>query len=102
MSVTLNTKTLAKKILNCTEEQFIEHRSKGAYKESSRITKIRNSIMENLEIFGDCAQVVKDKVTKKQMFNAVKRLMSPNTSETVIYEFPQSRSSKSGTILVSK
>ena len=103
MSVTLNIKNLARKILNCTEEEFIERRNFGKYKDSSKITKIRNTIMENLDfVFGNSAQVIKDKVTKKQMFNAVKRLMSPNASETIIYEFPQERSSKSGTKLINK
>ena len=96
MSVKLSIKTLARKIMNCTEEQLIKRRTSGNYKENKRITTIRNQVMANLEIFGDCAQVVKENVSAIQMFNAVKRLLQTDISETIIYEFPTKRSSKSG------
>ena len=96
MSITLNIKTLAKKILNCTEQQFIDRRERGNYKKSVTITKITNDVMNNLEIFGDFAQVVKDNVDKIKMFNAIKRLLVSFNDETVVYEFPAARSSKIG------
>ena len=99
MSITLNIKTLAKKILNCTEQQFIDRRERGNYKKSATMTKISNDVMNNLEIFGDSAQVVKENVDKFGMFKAIKRLLKNSNYETVVYEFPAARSSKLGMLI---
>ena len=103
MSVTLNIKTLAKKILICSEQQLIDRRASGNYSKSTRITKISKDIMDNLDIFGDCAQVVKEHVDSKEMYKVVKRLLqNPNAFETDVYQFPETRSSKTGYYFISK
>ena len=96
MSITLNIKTLATKIMNCTEEQFIGRRERGHYNKMKTIRNICNDVMNHLEIFGDSAQVVKDNVDKIEMLKAVKRLLMSAQNETVVYEFPAARSSKLG------
>ena len=95
MSVTLNIKTLAKKVLKCTEEQFLQRRSLGMYK--TAVSKATKSIMENLNIFGDNSLVVKENVSQKDMYNVVKRLLTNKSlSETEVYIFSTNRASKSG------
>ena len=95
MSVTLNIKTIAKKILKCTEDQFIQRRLRGNYK--AVISKITKLVMDNLDIFGNNAKVIKENVPEKEMYNALKRLLtSKDVSEIDVYEFPTTRASKSG------
>ena len=95
MSVTINIKTLAKKILKCTEDQFIQRRSRGNYK--AEISKVTKLVMNNLDIFGCNSQVIEENVPEKKIYNAVKRLLTnKDVSEIDIYEFSSSRASKSG------
>ena len=98
MSVIINIKTVAKKILKCTEDQFIQRRSRGNYQ--TEISKVTKLIMDNLDIFGCNSRVIEENVPEKKMYNAVKRLLTKkDLNEVDIYTFPKIRSSKSGNFI---
>ena len=96
MSITLNLK-MAAKAGNYSEKSLFNGRDKGNFKKGPRVTDTTNALMENLDVFGDYAQVVRDNVTKDMMFVAVRRLLTDKTvSEVIVYQFPTERASKSG------
>ena len=97
MSIILSASQLCKHVLKISEDVFNKRKSRAGFYQKS-IGENTGKVWENLEkIFPSTAQIVKENVSQKKMYDSVRTLLvGKQTESVVLYEFSEERETRQG------
>ena len=100
MSITLSVAQLCKHVLKMTVEEFEKKKIRGHFKQNNgaAIKATVAKVWDNLKKLFPCSEkVIEDNVSKKNMMNAVKSLLTGKKAESVVlHTFSEERETRKG------